>query len=338
MKKWFVCWLGLVLIGLACGSREAGTKLEEGTELYELSKTLANVVPELDPDENKVLVTTKYFVLTTGDVMQELRSNVGNRIQQLQSLDAQRLKETLRGSAEDLAEKKLLLRKAEEAGITLTQAELDSAMNLQYARVGGQPRYVEMLKAAGVTLEHVQQEVRNGLIIQRFLEQVLADELEVNDAEIEAAYKEDKTATVRHILLSTQGKSDAEKAEIRRKMEGILERARAGEDFAALAKEYTDDPGSKENGGLYEDFGRGRMVKPFEDAAFSVPVGEISDIVETRFGYHILKIVERKKETRPLDEVRDEIRQTLERKKYRDAYQAYLERLKAEAEFSLASL
>ena len=338
MKKWFVCWLALLLIGLACGSQEAGTKLEEGTELYELSKTLANVVPELDPDENKVLVTTKYFVLTTGDVMQELRSNVGNRIQQLQSLDAQRLKETLRGSAEDLAEKKLLLRKAEEAGITLTQAELDSAMNLQYARVGGQPRYVEMLKAAGVTLEHVQQEVRNGLVIQRFLEQVLADELEVNDAEIEAAYKEDKTATVRHILLSTQGKSDAEKAEIRKKMEGILERARAGEDFAALAKEYTDDPGSKENGGLYENFGRGRMVKPFEDAAFSVPVGEISDIVETRFGYHILKIVERKKETRPLDEVRDEIRQTLERKKYRDAYQAYLERLKAEAEFSLASL
>ncbi len=129
----------------------------------------------------------------------------------------------------------------------------------------------------------------------------------VTEKEIQKLYNEDKTASVIHILLMTQGKSDSAKIEIRKKMEVILERAKQGEDFAKLVEEYSEDPGSKNNGGLYKDFGRGDMVKPFEDAAFSVPIGEISDIIETRFGYHILKVIDRKKETQPLEKVQQQI-------------------------------
>jgi hypothetical protein len=85
----------------------------------------------------------------------------------------------------------------------------------------------------------------------------------------------------------------------RAKTEDLLRRARAGEDFAALAREYSGDPGSRQNGGDLGWFGRGMMVKPFEDAAFMLKPGEISDIVETQFGYHIIKLDERRTQPSP---------------------------------------
>ena len=75
-------------------------------------------------------------------------------------------------------------------------------------------------------------------------------------------------------------------------MEGLLKRARAGEDFAKLAKEYSEDPGSKDKGGEYK-FPRGQMVPEFEAAAFSLGTNQVSDIVTTRFGYHIIKLSEK---------------------------------------------
>ncbi len=118
-------------------------------------------------------------------------------------------------------------------------------------------------------------------------------------------------------------------------MEGILQRAKAGEDFAALAKENTEDPGSKDNGGLYENFPRGHMVKPFEDAAFSVPIGGISDIIETQYGYHILQVVERKKETKSFEEVKAELEQQLMRSKRRDMNTSVVEKLKKESGYEI---
>jgi parvulin-like peptidyl-prolyl isomerase len=80
------------------------------------------------------------------------------------------------------------------------------------------------------------------------------------------------------------------------------------------------------------------MVKPFEDAAFSVPVGEISGVVETNFGYHILKVIDRKKETRPFEEVRAELETRLKRSKQGTAVQDYIDGLKAKAKFKLIGL
>ena len=80
----------------------------------------------------------------------------------------------------------------------------------------------------------------------------------------------------------------------REKIETVLRRARAGEDFAALAKEFTEEPGGGERGGDLGWFGRGQMVKPFEEAAFALKAGEVGGVVETQFGYHVIKVEERR--------------------------------------------
>jgi hypothetical protein len=90
------------------------------------------------------------------------------------------------------------------------------------------------------------------------------------------------------------GHPELDSKESRAKIEGLLKRARAGEDFSALAREFSTDPGSKGNGGDLGWFGRGVMVKPFEDAAFALKVGEVSEVFESPFGFHIVKLEERR--------------------------------------------
>jgi peptidyl-prolyl cis-trans isomerase D len=113
-----------------------------------------------------------------------------------------------------------------------------------------------------------------------------------------------------HILLKTEGKD--EKA-VQTKAEEVLKLVKApGADFAALAKQYSEDESNNSNGGDLDYFGRGRMVAEFENAAFAMKNGEISDLVKTSFGFHIIKMVDNKPEsTRPLAEVRAEIEEQL---------------------------
>jgi len=113
-----------------------------------------------------------------------------------------------------------------------------------------------------------------------------------------------------HILLKTEGKDEAA---VRKQAEDILKQGKSpGADFAALATKYSEDDGSKVNGGDLDYFPKGRMVPEFEQAAFSMQPGQISDLVKSQFGFHIIKVVDKKAAaTRTLDEVRTQIQGTL---------------------------
>ena len=318
-----------------CGKKDSGIKLEKDTPAYQLAKDLAGKLDYLDPDKNNVLVSTTKFDITVGDVIGKFYKSSGSRSEGLEKLEPTRLKNYVNQLAQRLAEQKLLLAKAKEAGISATDAQVDSVLKLQYTRSGGEDKFLEMLEKNKVSIDFVKNDINENLSINYYFEKTLASEFEVPEEMIKEEYQKDKTATVRHILLKTTGKTDSAKQEIRKKMEGILAEAKSGKDFAELAKKYTEDPGSQKTGGLYENFGRGRMVKAFEAAAFSVPVGEISDIVETPYGYHILKVIDRKKETRPFEEVRSQIENGFKSRKKSDAIQNHLQKLKDEVEFKL---
>jgi len=129
--------------------------------------------------------------------------------------------------------------------------------------------------------------------------------------EVQAAYDQNKAMfstpeqiRASHILFKTEGK-DA--AAVRKQAEAVLAKVKAGGDFAALAKQYSED-GSKDAGGDLDYFGRGAMVKPFEDAAWALQVGQTSGLVESQFGFHIIKLTDKKAAvTRTLDQVRGQL-------------------------------
>ena len=338
MKRFMILSLLFTIFVFGCSKKGDEAGLKKGTPAYKLATELSSILPLLDPESNTVLIKTNTFEVTTGDVIQRIQSSRGKSTEQLKNFDAARLKMIIEENAMQLAERKLLLEEAEKAGISVSPEDLDKVMDFQYNTYGGKENYLKMLDVNGVDIEHVKQSITHDLLIQEYIEGTLTGEITVTEEEIQKAYKEDKFASVRHILLLTQGKSDSEKKEILKKMEGILAKVRKGEDFTELAKKYSEDPGVKENEGLYENFERGRMVKPFEDAAFSVPVGKISDIVETQYGYHILKVIDRKKETRPLDEIRTEIEGKIRQARKTGAYQKHLEQLKQKASLKLIEL
>jgi len=335
MKRLIIYMLLPILLLFGCSKEQKEVKLEEGTPEFHLAQELAGILPSLDPAMNTVLASANTFEVTTGEIIQYLVSNMGKSTEQLKTLDAERLKKVIDDNVTRLTERKLLLAAAKKAKSSASQQEIDNILNFQYERSGGEEKFLQILEENGIDLEFVKESIQKDLQIQNYLDGYFASNITVSEEEVEKVYNEDKTASVRHILLLTQEKSEDEKAEILKKMEGILARAKKGEDFAELAKDFSEDPGSKDNGGLYENFGRGQMVPPFEEAAFSVPVGEISDIVETSFGYHVIKVMDRKKETRSLDEVRSAIESQLRQPKQNDVYQDLLNQLKEKASLKI---
>jgi len=143
----------------------------------------------------------------------------------------------------------------------------------------------------------------------------------VNDEDIEKYYNENKDefkesekVKARHILLKVDADaSDEDKAKVKEQAEKVLEEAKKpGADFAKLAEKYSEDKGSAKKGGDLGFFERGRMVKPFEEAAFSLKPGEISDLVETTYGYHIIKVEDKKPVSiSPFEKVKTQIKQKI---------------------------
>jgi parvulin-like peptidyl-prolyl isomerase len=329
-------FISVVFIGFlffsACAPDKEKVRLEPGTETYNLAKDLAVIVPSVDPDSNKVIISTDNFEITSGEVVDALHKNFGPKAADLKKMDAARIKQILDMNAVKLAEQNLLLEAADEKGIVVGQETLDSLLQTQFNHVGGEQVFMDFINKNGISIDVVKKDISDGYRVDLYLKSVLKEETAVDEEELKSRYRrliqKDRTASVRHILLVTKNKSETEKKEIYQKMKTIEARAKKGEDFAQLAKTYSEDPGSKDKGGLYENFERGAMVKPFEDAAFSVPVGEISGIIETIHGYHILKVLDRKSESRSFDDLKDDLQKEVQREKERDVYMAHMEKLK----------
>src|SRR6266705_2173871 len=117
---------------------------------------------------------------------------------------------------------------------------------------------------------------------------------------------------VEHILFMTVGKTDAEVEEIKKKAEDVLKQVKKGGKFEDLAKKYSEDPGSKDKGGDLSWITQGQTVPEFEKTAFSLSPGQVSDLVKTQYGFHIIKVLEKETaRTKPFDEVKDSLRAPL---------------------------
>jgi peptidyl-prolyl cis-trans isomerase C len=227
---------------------------------------------------------------------------------------------------------------ASEHNITASDKEVDQELVKIKKQVGEQARssgqdlsnqeaYEQALKQNNITEEELREDIRDNLPVQKVQEKVSGN-AEPTDEEIQKYYEQNKEAQyttpeqvcVRHILFNKDQKQKAE--DVKKQLED-------GGDFAKLAKQYSQDPGSAENGGDLGCFGKGETVPSFEEAAFGAKVGEILGPVKTEFGYHILEVTETKpKQTRPLSEVEPQIRSQLASQEQSEAFSKWLDEQK----------
>ncbi len=202
--------------------------------------------------------------------------------------------ETARNNAkQSIVDTVVKVQKAKERKLSLTseeKAEIREAAEY----------YTEAVQAYGITKEEFIKINEDALLIDKLALELYKEQDHSAhshgkiDLESYEKYEESPNVaqfTSRHILFSTSGMSDDEANKVKEKAEGVLRRVLNGEDFATLAGEYSEDPGSKDNGGLYENIARGSFVSEYENAVFSMNSGEIyPELVKSSHGYHIIKL------------------------------------------------
>jgi peptidyl-prolyl cis-trans isomerase C len=226
------------------------------------------------------------------------------------------------------------------AGITVPQADVDAQIAKIKAQFPSNEDFSKQLSQVGQTPEQLSETIRKMLQQQRWLESQLTGKTEVTEEEAKKFYEENKTEftqpeTVKasHILFRVNKEDSEEVVDQKLKAaQGAEARAKKGEDFTALAKELSEEPGAKESGGDLGFFPKDRMVPEFAEAAFNEKVGEVSNPVRTQFGWHVIKVTEKKPAgTLPYDEVKSQLMTYLKSKKQEEAAQDVLKSLRDSA-------
>ena len=235
---------------------------------------------------------------------------------------------------EQAVAQRLIAQAAVKAGQVVAASEVDEAYQRITDQRGGKETFEAQLAEAGVTPEEVRDEIQMQMKVDKVLESKTAGKVSISDASVEAFYTDNpqffERASARHILIKAGAQDSEEKqAEARKRIDAIAERIKAGEDFAEVAKTESEDPGSAVQGGDLGQFGRGRMVPVFEEAAFTLEAGEISDVVQSQFGYHLIQ--GQGQSTVPLEEVRDRIHNALEQRQRDQIIGEWVEQLREEA-------
>jgi len=245
---------------------------------------------------------------------------------------------------EQLVDRELLYQESQKFPAEKAGEQVATELEQIKARFPSPEAFTQALASDQLTEEALKDLVGRQVSVRHYVETEIASKVEVKDEAVAAFYKEneDKFATpeqVRcsHILIRTAEDAKPEdKAAAKKKAQDVQVRCAKGEDFAALAKEFSEDPGSKESGGDLGFFGREQMVAPFAEAAFALKPGQVSDVVETRFGYHVIKLAERKDPSkRGIDEVKDQIKAYLNSRALDQAVQGRVAELKAAAKIDV---
>lgn len=260
---------------------------------------------------------------------------------------------TLAGGVETMRQQ-LLLRKVQNmamASVVVTQAEVDQAVikKHQTAKIEyiafPPAKFRDQVKATPEILQQEFQRDRGSYTVpeKRSFQVLVADQakmaesMTVTDAQLRNAYassmdsfRSPERVKARHILLMTQGKSDAEKKTALTKAQDLLKQVKAGADFADLAKKNSQDPGSAQNGGDLGFIVKGQTVPPFEKFVFSAKPNEISDLITTEYGYHIIQVLEKQPaRVKPFEEVKDSISEQLKKQGVNEKMQATVDQARA---------
>ncbi|WP_101845056.1 peptidylprolyl isomerase [Halobacillus sp. Marseille-P3879] len=228
---------------------------------------------------------------------------------------------------DSLITSKIVQLEAEKNDIDVSQEDIDEEMAIYYDQYGGEEAFQSTLEESGVTIADFKEDLEEYLAMN----QLLKDRISVTDEEKEAYFEENKESfnqpeqvTARHILTETKEEAQT-----------VLDKLEEGEDFADLAAEYSTDDTTSESGGDLGTFGEGEMVEAFDKAAFSMEAGEVSDPVETEYGFHIIEVTDRTDAKEAVyEDVEEEVTDALYDSKLNEEYSVWLEEKMTEYEIN----
>jgi peptidyl-prolyl cis-trans isomerase C len=248
-----------------------------------------------------------------------------------------------RAMLDQLIGSQLLFVEAKKRGLVPSDAE--AAAQLAQLKSRNPEQFAKGLAARGVTEKELAADLAQNLAIQKLINTDVTAAVKVSDETARKFYQDNlqlmkrpAQVRVRHILVNApQSASADEKKAARGKAEGILARLKGGADFAAVARETSEDNGSKNEGGLLPWLAPGQTVPAFEKAAFALKPNELSGVVESPFGFHILKLEDRRDaSTVPFEEARPQIEQLVARQQARDLLEAKVKKLRESAKVEVA--
>ena len=256
---------------------------------------------------------------------------------------AERRDEIYRGAIDRLVTYTLLKQESKTRGVKIDEAEIDAKVQEVKGQFPTQDAFEKALKDRNMTVESFKSDARNDLSVNKVMETTVASVPGPSDAEAKDFYaknpdkfKQGEQVRASHILVRVAPDADAKtKARAKAEIDAVLKQAKSGGDFAKLAQQHSQDPSAAQGGDL-GFFPRGQMVPEFDQAAFSLPVGQVSGVVTTQFGYHVLKVTDKKPaRTVPFEEAAPQIKQYLEQQKKQETADAFITGLKKKSKIEI---
>lgn len=241
---------------------------------------------------------------------------------------------------QQMVAEELLFQESRKKGIKIDPKMVEAEFMNMKQRFGTEEQYQKTLKLMNITEEKLKGQIDHQAAIRKLVETEISSKVEVSEEDTKKYFEENagkfrkpERVRARHILIKVAKEDDdRKKALARQKLEDIKKKIMGGEDFGELAQKHSEGP-SNTRGGDLGYFTRGRMVKSFEDVAFKLAPSEVSDIVETRFGYHLIKVEEQQKAKDPgYDEIKRKIADVLRRERVQKLLEPYVAKLKEQAE------
>lgn len=337
--------------GLSCkpkSTEQADANKPQPTPAKIEAEANVNLIEPQTPEgpADSVAVTVNGADITEAELQKLLKPQLERMAQQGKQLPpafAQTLEKQLRQQVlNQTIVGRLLDEKVKEANIVITEEEVINRIKAMLAAQRPPVSLEEFRKKTaeyGQNFDELKQRTQKGMTYQKVMEAQWAGKINITEEDAKKHYDENPTqfgvkeqVRASHILITPDTTDpDADPNQAKAKIQDLLEQIKDGADFAELAKANSACPSAAKGGDL-NFFGKGQMAAPFEKAAFELEVGKVSDIVETRFGYHIIKVTGRKDAgTTSFEQAKDNIIKQLTLKKQSEFSKKYLESLKAEA-------